>query len=75
MTLRDYFAVHAKITEDDFADSTEANDKIAGFAGPFSETGSRTSTADPIAWVRWCAAVEARIRYEKADAMLRARKR
>lgn len=74
-TLRDYFAIHAKLDEDDFPDSIGANSVVAGFEPPKDKNGSYRSTEDPIGWLKWCATLEAKIRYIKADAMLAEREK
>lgn len=75
MSLRDWFAGTIKITEDDFPDSTEANNVVVGFNCPKDRTGDYRSTEDPIAWLKWVAALEAKIRYIKADAMVAEREK
>jgi hypothetical protein len=56
-----------KITEDDFPDSSRASSEMLGLEQPSS------SVESPKEWIEWVAAVEAFIRYKKADAMLKER--
>lgn len=69
MSLRDYFAATVAISENDFPDLPVASSKMIGSLCP------NNSTENPEEWVRWVAAVEALIRYAKADAMLAEREK
>lgn len=75
MSLRDYFASNEKLTEWDGTDSmlpTAATEALAGRPMPAGGWGAKT----PEQWLEmhmWEADWRARLKYIRADAMLRAR--
>ena len=63
MTLRDYAAIHLNFDEDDYPSTVGACAKVLGITeGEYKKLGTG-------AWM----SVEAKMRYQKADAMLKAR--
>jgi len=63
LTLRDYAAIHA----DGMA--ADADDRFAGEFNP----DPRPDKGNVLAWAKWFAKADARLRYIRADAMIAAR--
>ena len=70
MTLRDWFA-----RQDSLKDLGDLNNMQLKDAVPIAVAiaGPHPSGEDPLAWVEWWARVRARLKYIRADAMLKAR--
>lgn len=68
MSLRDYFATHAKIEEGNITMS--GAEALIGRRHPTPENGKG---ADPVAVAKFYSDVEAALRYMRADSMLKAR--
>lgn len=69
VSLRDWFAGTVNITDADFPGSSKASSEMLGLRQP------ENSVKSPKEWIEWIAAVEAFIRYKKADAMIAEREK
>lgn len=74
MSLRDWFAANEKLAEWDNPESVASNSMIEALAGPRPVKGWAAKTKDE--WVEmltWDATWRAKLKYLRADAMLKAR--
>ena len=70
MTLRDWFAGKETLADLDHPEATISAELTNALAGPRPD---KTFAEDPIAWTVWAATVRAKLKYIRADAMLKAR--
>jgi hypothetical protein len=70
LLLRDYLAAHETLSEYDHAEAVFPDALAIALAGPKPDGNWSTN---PIAWHQWEALYRAKLKYIRADAMLKAR--
>ena len=70
MSLRDWFAGQETLADLDHPEATISPELTNALAGPRPD---KTFTEDPIAWTVWESNWRAKLKYIRADAMLKAR--
>jgi hypothetical protein len=70
MTLRDWFAGHETLADLDRPEIIIGKELLVALAGPCPE---KAYDQDPVAWVIWESNWRAKLKYIRADAMLKAR--